>query len=131
MKELIKNVYEHRRNNDPKICFFMMEFIKNRKIVSLEDLKQREEDSFTSSEGRRFTDSEIIEKLYEKYNDDYDDYMRCSIEDQKKIDNLNEKFLNTEDVDTKYISLIKIYTILDWDLALPYHTYKYILEDRL
>ena len=131
MKELIKNVYEHRRNNDPKICFFMMEFIKNRKIVSLEDLKQREEDSFTSSEGRRFTDSEIIEKLYEGYNDDYDDYMRCSIEDQKKIDDLNEEFLNTEDVDTKYIALIKIYTILDWDLALPYHTYKYILEDRL
>ena len=113
MKELIDNIYNHKNENNLKVCFFMMEFIKKRKISSLGALKKFEEDSYTFVFGKKLTDLEIIKRLYENYDANYDDYMACSIGDQEKLDRLNDEFLNTEDVDTKFISLIKIYTIIN------------------
>mgnify|MGYP007069910801 CR=1 FL=1 len=131
MKELIDNIYQHKNSNSPKICFFMMEYIKSRNISSLEELIKKEENRYTLASGRKYTDLEIVDLLYEAYDEDYDDYMACSVDDKEMLDSLNEQFLNTDDIDIKFINLIKMYTILDWDLALPYHTYMYILKDRL
>jgi hypothetical protein len=131
MKELIDNIYQHKNSNSPKICFFMMEYIRNRNINSLEELRKKEEGSYTLVNGKKYTDLEIVDLLYEAYDNDYDDYMACSLDDKNRLDELNEQFLNTDDMDTKFICLIKMYNILDWDLVLPYHAYMYILQDRL
>ena len=134
MKELIKNIIDHKDSNDPKVCFFLMEYIKNHEVESLEDLKQREDNYFTildPSGDKKLTDLEIVERLYEDYENDYDDYMSCSVDNKNKLDRLNEEYLTTDDLEKKFIYLIKMYTILDWDLVLPYHAYNYILEDKL
>ena len=134
MRELIKEIYDHKDKNDPKICFFMMEFIKNKQINSIEELKEDEDNHYTlldPSGKKKLTDLEILERLYNSYDEDYDDYTSCSVDDQKALDALNEEYVTTDDMDTKFIDLIKIYSILNWDLALPYRTYKYIVEDRL
>ena len=57
--------------------------------------------------------------------------MNCNYKEKKTLNELNEEFLQTSDNDQKYINLIKMYTILDWDLVLPYHCYLYVMEDRL
>ncbi|MBQ4032043.1 MAG: hypothetical protein II625_09845 [Bacilli bacterium] len=134
MKELIKNIIDHKNSNDPKVCFFLMEYLKNNEVESAEDLKTLEDKYFTildPSGDKKLTDLEIVERLYEDYENDYDDYMSCSVDNKKELDKLNEEFLTTDDLEKKFINLIKMYTILDWDLALPYHTYNYILEDKL
>lgn len=131
MKELIDNIFQHKNGNSPKICFYLIEYIKNRNINSVEELFKKEDGSYTLVNGRKYTDLEIVDLLYEAYDNDYDDYMACSEDDKDTLDELNEQFLNTDDLDTKFICLIKMFSILDWDIVLPYRTYMYILEDRL
>lgn len=131
MNELIKNIVLHKNTNSPKIIFYLMEFIKNNSVQSLDELQQLEDAYYTLVDSTKYSDEEIINKLYKDYTDDYDDYMNCTDEEKRKLDELNEEFLHSSDNDQKYIILIKMYTILDWDLVLPYHCYLYVMEDRL
>ena len=134
MRDLIKEIYDHKDKNDPKICFFMMEFIKNKEINSLEELKKNEEDHYTlihPSGPKMLTDLEILDRLYSVYDNDYEEYTNSTVDDQKALDELNKEYVTTDDVDKKFIDIIKMYSILNWDLALPYRTYKYIVEDKL
>lgn len=131
MNELISNIILHKNTNSPKIIFNLMEYIKKYSINSLDELQKSEDDRFTPVDSTRYEDEKIISKLYSDYSDDYDDYMNCTDEEKRRLDELNEEFLQISDNDQKYINLIKMYTILDWDLVLPYHCYLYVMEDRL
>ena len=131
MRELIKNIVEHKNSNNPKVCFFLIELIKQYEAESPERLKEIEDGHFTPLREGKLSDEQILERLYHSYEEDYDDYMNCTIDERNLLDKLNQEFLESNDIDTKYIKIILIYTILDWDLVLPYHAYNYILEDRL
>jgi hypothetical protein len=134
MKELVKSIIDHKDYNDPKIVFFLIECIKKHNINSLDDLKKYEDSHYIiiDPEGDIvLTEQEIIDRLYKDYDDDYDDYMALDVDKQSKLDELNEEFLKTDDIDKKFINLIKMYSLMDWDLALPYRAYNYIIEDKL
>ena len=131
MRELVNNIIEHKNTNDPKICFFLIEAIKQYNVESLEQLKKIEDDFFTPVEEEKMSDEKVLERLNDYLYDDEEDYNNCSLDEQKRIDELKKEFNESKDIDTKYIDIIKIFTILDWDMLLPYHTYKYILDDKL
>ena len=134
MKELIEKIIEHKNKNDRKIIFSVMEFIKKYEVQSEEQLKVLEDKNYTLLDingNVKLSDEEIVNNLYHEYDEDYDDYTACSLEERTKLDKLNEEYLSASDIDTKFIILIKMYSILDWDLVLPYHAYKYILGDKM
>lgn len=131
MRELIKNIIDHKNTNNPKVCFFLMELIKQYEADSVERLKEIEDSHFTPVREEKLSDEEILNRLYHDYDEDYDDYMNCTVDEKALLDKLNKEYLESNDIDTKYIKIIMIYTILDWDLVLPYHAYNYILEDKL
>ncbi len=52
-------------------------------------------------------------------------------EDIRQINELEKRYGDTEDTESRLIILIRLYTLASFDPILPYHTYRYILEDRI
>ena len=103
MNELVRSIVVHKNSNNPKVIFNLLEYIKKHSVNSLDDLQRLEDEYFTPVESTKDDDLTIINKLYSDYNDNYDDYMNCTSEEQSKLDELNEDFLQTNDVGQKYI----------------------------
>lgn len=132
MKELIDNIHDHSRVNDPKICFFLMELIKNNEINSLEELKVYEDNNFIPiNTNEKPSDEVILNNLYNSYLTDITHHDLLSVDEVDELDKLGLKFEQERNLDNKYIIMIKMYSLLDWTLYLPYHAYKYIMEDKL
>lgn len=129
---LLKNIADHKTMNDPKICFMLMTLIHSLNIKTEEELKEYEKNNFTfPSSNKVLNDEEIAKSMFDSFVSDVTHFDYLSVEDESELKDLYDKYLKTTEIDDKYIILIKIYSILDWGVHIPYHAYKYILEDRL
>ena len=136
MNELINNINEHKNDKNQKLCLQLIELIERYGFNSVEEIKQNEIDHFTLVRPRgneKMTDEEILDRLYSYLNDEdfYEDYEMCNRNDKRMIDLLKQEFSIIYDNEQKYLNIINIFSLLDWDIFLPYHTYKYIVEGKL
>ncbi len=131
MSELITNIYKHKKN-DPKIVYHLMNLIDTNDFKSVMELQKYEDDKYTIADtGNKLSDEEIVKQLFESYVVDttHYDYLDASKETDLKI--LHDEFLAETDIDKKRILIIKIFSILDWGIPLPFYAYKYVMEDKL
>ena len=126
MVELLKNIEEHKDNNNIRICYNLCTLIINNNIQKEEDLK-RIEDSF-------FNTNDINKRNEIKYNAYLSDITHIEKFDQNVIAELNDyekAYESTEDELIKTKCLIFIYDLIEWDFIFPYTAYKLMLADQL
>ena len=136
MNDLIKNILDHKTEKNQKLCEGLIELIQRYGFNTVEEIEQNEADHFTlvrPGGNVRMTDEEIQKRLYsyldgEEFEEDFES---CSLNDKAMIDLLTQQFTIIKSIDQKYINIINIFAMLDWDIFLPYHTYKYIVEGKL
>ena len=144
MDELIRNLTEHRTEENSQICECLIHLIRRCHINSPEELKKREDDKYTyafSSGYEKMTDREIVEELFKTqeqadYNPDVEDPITSPeiLRNETIIGeliSLEQEYRQTEDIERKMLIVIKMYSLLDWDCFLPYHAYQYIVEGKL
>ena len=132
MDDLIRAILAHQKHNDRKLITELAEQIRRYRLETEAQLKRLEDNRFTPVEQDRMTDEMIQERLYHDYDAyGYDDYMECSEQDKDKLDALEKHYLASDDPDERFLDLIRIYSLMGWDMQLPYHTYQYILADKL
>ena len=130
--DLLKNIADHKTTNDPKICFMLMRLIDQLKIETEEQLKEYEINNFTfPSSNKVLNEEEIAAFMFDSFTHDTNHFDYLSVQDESELKDLYNEYLKTTDLEKKFIILIKIYSILDWGVHVPYHAYKYILEDKL
>lgn len=130
MNGLIENIYEHKKN-DPKIVHYLMDLLDRTGIKSALELQQYENGRYTIAEtGQKLTDEEILRQLELAFVNDetHFDYLDTLQESELKV--LYEQFKQA-DIENKKILIIKIYSILDWGVPLPFEAYKLMMEDKL
>ena len=136
MNDLIKNINNHKTEKNQKLCEKLIELIQRYEFNTVEEIEQNEINHFTlirPNGNVRMTDEEILKRLYsyldgEEFEGDFDS---CSLNDKAMIDLLKQQFKVIKSIEQKYINIINIFAILDWDIFLPYHTYKYIMEGKI
>ena len=136
MNDLIKNINNHKKEKNQKLCEKLIELIQRYEFNTVEEIEQNEINHFTlirPNGNVRMTDEEILKRLYsyldgEEFEGDFDS---CSLNDKAMIDLLKQQFKVIKSIEQKYINIINIFAILDWDIFLPYHTYKYIMEGKI
>ena len=79
----------------------------------------------------KMTDEEIIANLFDDSNSCEEDKINCSFVDKREADLLKSEILNIDNIDLRFINLIKIYSLYNWDMVLPYHAYEYIVGSRI
>ena len=126
MLEMIKNINEHKYNNNIDICYKLCTYINNNKIKDESTLKNIEDGYFNSDD--------IKDRNNIKYTAYISDYTHLEKFDQNIIAKLiqyeNEyEVANNEEEKTKL--LILIYNLINWELVFPYTAYKLILSDRM
>ena len=144
MDELIRNLTEHKTEENSQICEYLIHLIRCCHINSPEELKKREDDKYTyafSSGYEKMTDREIVDELFKTqeqadYNPDVEDPITSSeiLRNETIIGeliSLEQEYRQTEDIERKMLIVIKMYSLLDWDCFLPYHAYRYIMEGKL
>ena len=140
MNELIKEIEMHEDRNDRRVCENLKKLIFQRKLNTPEELKKYEDDHVTLASGIRLTDEQIAERYYSIYNENEyleqmdEEYLFSDPlpdEDIRQINELERRYVDTEDTESRLIILIRLYTLSDFDPILPYHTYRYILEERI
>lgn len=144
MDELIRNLTEHRTEENSQICEYLIHMIRRCHINSPEELRKIEDDKYTpafSNGSEKMTDWEIVEELFKAqeqadYNPDAEDPITSPeiLRNEKIIDkllSLEQEYRQTDDVERRMLIVIKMYSLLDWDCFLPYHAYRYILQGKL
>ena len=134
MNELINNLLKYKDDYNSKICLEVVDYIKRYEINSLEDLKNSEMKRYTilNPYGNiKMTDEEIIANLFDDSNSCEEDKINCSFVDKREADLLKSEILNIDNIDLRFINLIKIYSLYNWDMVLPYHAYEYIVGSRI
>ena len=144
MDELIRDLTEHRTEENSQICEYLIHLIRRCHINSPEELKKREDDKYTyafSSGYEKMTDREIVDELFKTqeqadYNPDVEDPITSPeiLRNETIIGeliSLEQEYRQTEDIERKMLIVIKMYSLLDWDCFLPYHAYQYIVEGKL
>ena len=144
MDELIRNLIEHKTEENSQICEYLIQMIRRCHINSPEELKKREDDKYThafSSGFEKMTDREIVDELFKvqeqaDYNPDVEDPITSPeiLRNEtiiNKLMSLEQEYRQTEDIERKMLIVIKMYSLLDWDCFLPYHAYRYIMEGKL
>ena len=144
MDELIRNLTEHKTEENAQICEYLIHLIRRCHINSPEELKKREDDKYTyafSSGYEKMTDREIVDELFKTqeqadYNPDVEDPITSPeiLRNETIIGeliSLEQEYRQTEDIERKMLIVIKMYSLLDWDCFLSYHAYQYIVEGKL
>ena len=144
MDELIRNLTEHKTEENSQICEYLIHLIRRCQINSPEELKKREDDKYTyafSSGYEKMTDREIVDELFKTqeqadYNPDVEDPITSPeiLRNETIIGeliSLEQEYRQTEDIERKMLIVIKMYSLLGWDCFLPYHAYQYIVEGKL
>ncbi len=136
MNELINIINEHRTSDNDELCSQLVELIQRCSYNSETELEQYEIAHFTlvlPHGNIRLTDEQILYRLYRYLDDEefYEDYNSCSETQQSRIDLLQEEFEVTDSIERKYLCIIEIFLELGWDLFLPYHAYRFIMEGKL
>jgi len=132
MKEMMEQIYNHKMSNDSRICFSLTELIDALKFESIDALRDYEDKLCTiGSTGERLSEEKMIDKLYNSFVSDHSHYETVSVENETKIMSLYEEFSKASNNEEKIIILLKIYSLLDWGIPLPYTAYNLILEDKL
>ena len=134
MNELINNLLKYKDDFNSKICLELIEYIKHYDINSLEDLRNREIERYILLNpfgNVQMTDEEIITSLFDDSNNYDEDRLNCSFADKSEAALLKSEILNIDNVDLRYINLIKIYSLYNLDMVLPYRAYKYIVEGKI
>ena len=130
MNELISKIDEHKLDNDPKICYELLDLIINCEINSLEELKKLEEQKFTIN-GILLLEEDIVESLYNAYISDFTHIEKLEKEDNSRLIVLENEYKKAENIEDKIIILIKMYSIMNWSMELPYRAYCLIMENKL
>lgn len=126
MNSLLKNINEHKENNNISVCYHLYNYIIQHKIESEEELKKLEDNMFDTDDIK--TRNEI---KYNSYITDTTHLEKLDANDLAKLvkyEDLYETETN-ELIKTKY--LILIYEINEWELFFPYTAYQLVIQDML
>lgn len=126
MNSLLKNINDHKKNNNISVCYHLYSYIIQHKIESEEELKKLEDNMFDTDDIK--TRNEI---KYNSYITDTTHLEKLDANDLAKLvkyEDLYETETN-ELIKTKY--LILIYEINEWELFFPYTAYQLIIQDML
>jgi len=132
MNKIIDTINEHRNNNNPQICDELISLINVLNIENEKKLKEYEDNNFTPAySNEKMSDDDIIKSLLDGFLNDTTHYDYLSVADESNLMDLYKQIQNTQTEEEKYILLIKIYSVLGWGNNLPYHTYRYIINNKL
>ena len=136
MNDLISNINKHKNEKNHKLCEELIDLIERYNFNSIEEIEKNEIDHFTLARPNgsiRMSDEEVLNRLFRYLSGEefYESLENCSPSNQAMIDLLKKEFQITKSIEQKYLNIINIFAMLDWDIFLPYHTYKYIMEGKI
>jgi len=123
---IFSTINRHKYRNSTSPCYSLYALVMAGKIRNIDELKQYEDRLHWTDE-----DEQRLNSAYNAYLTDFTHHEKLDSNDMAKCILLEERFENADTFEKKYISIILLYSILNWDNRFPYQTYLLICQDKL
>lgn len=126
MNDLLKNINEHKEKNNISVCYHLYNFIVQHKINSELDLKNAENNLYSTDDAKVRNDIK-----YNAYISDKTHLEKLDANDIAELVKYEDLYITeiNDLIKTKY--LILIYEINEWEMIFPYTAYKLIVNDLM
>ena len=123
---IFSTINKHKNRNNISICYGLYTLVMAGKMRNIDELKQYEDRLHWTD-----VDEQRLNSAYNAYLSDFTHHEKLDSNDMAKCILLEERFDNADTLEKKYISIILLYSILNWDNRFPYQTYLLICQDKL